>query len=133
MDTGDADPAPAAIATENVHGIKRHAHRRGRHLGRAADVAHSAIDQTATAYQAAQVTKDAQAGVPEAQQALANLQAMAGRGDPGAIKALQAMMAIAQSQPSPAPVTATAAGWYDIVGVVIGLAGVGACPSLGGW
>lgn len=132
MDAGAEDPTTAAIASQNVQRVKHHAHRHGRHLGHAADVAHSAIDQTATAYQAAQVTKDAQAGVPEAQRALADLQAMAGRGDQDAIKALQAMMTIARAQQqSPAP--ATVSGWYDIAGVVIGLAGVGACPSLGSW
>jgi hypothetical protein len=132
MEAGGEDPVAAAVASQNVRRVKRHAHRRGRHLGRAADVAHGAIDQTATAYQAAQVAKDAQAGVPEAQRALADLQAMAGRGDQSAIKALQAMMTIVRAQQQ-SPAGDAVSGWYDIVGVVIGLSGVGACPSMGGW
>lgn len=126
MDSGDADPATAATASQNVQGVKRHARRRGRHLGRAADVAHGAIDQTATAYQVAQVTKDASAGAPDAQRVLAALRAMAAGGDQNAAKALQAVEAIASAQQQ-AP-GAAVSGWYDIAGVVIGLASVGACP-----
>lgn len=134
MDLSDADPATAATANRNVHGVKRHAWGMGRHAGNAADVAHRAIEQTATAYQAAQVAQDAQAGVPEAQRALADLQAMAARGDQNAAKALQAIVTIARAQQQ-APTGDVVSGWYDIVGVVVGLAHVGACPcpSVRGW
>jgi hypothetical protein len=97
-------------------------------VARAADVAHGAIDQTATAYQVAQVTKDAGAGVPDARRVLAELQAMAARGDQNAAKALQAVEAIARAQQR-APGGEAVSGWHDIAGVVIGLASVGACPG----
>jgi hypothetical protein len=131
MDLDHEDAQQAAVASQNVQAVKRHAHRHSRRLGRAADVAHGAIDQTATAYQVAQIAKDAKAGVPEAQRVLAALQIAAAGGGAGAAKALQAVSTIDQAEQQQAP--GTVSGWHDIVGVVIGLAGVGACPSLGGW
>jgi hypothetical protein len=132
MSLGVEDKKKAAAAQSDVHGVKTVARRHGPQMAQAVDVAHGAIDQTATAYQVAQMVKDANAGVPEAQRSLANLQAAAAGGDQKAARALQAANAIAQAQ-SASPGGRSVVGWSDIAGVVIGCGctHVGAVPYYG--
>ena len=117
-------------------------------MAAAVEIAKGAAESAAVAYQVAQITKDARAGNPEAQKALADLQAAADRGDQEAALALQAAAVIDQEQQSvqaqqngqePQNASPSMNGWYDIAGTVIGMAAVGCPPyepygtTLGGW
>ena len=129
MSLGVKDKQQAQAAQKAVQGVKAKAQQTNPQLAPAVDVAHAAIDQTATAYQVSQMVKDAHAGIPGALKAIADLRAAAARGDQQAIAAIQAVEAIEREQQKPPGITA--GEWYDIAGVVIGMAHVG-CPSYGG-
>ena len=104
-------------------------------MAAAVEIAKEAAESAAVAYQVAQITKDARAGNPEAQKALADLQAAADRGDQQAAMALQAAAVIDQEQQqSTEPDTSDTSvgpsmnGWYNIAGTVIGMAAIGCSP-----
>jgi hypothetical protein len=127
MNLGVEDKQKAAAAAQDVHGVKTMASQQHPQLAQAADIAHGAIDKTATTYHVAQIVRDAKAGVPEAQRALANLNAAAARGDAKAAQALQlAAMIDREQRKTPGPYVGA---WYDIAGVVLGCDPV----TVGGW
>lgn len=120
MSLGVKDKRQAASAARNVQGVKEVARRQGPEMAQAAEAGHAAVEHTATAYQVAQIIKDAKAGDPQAQQSISNLNAAAASGDQRAQKALRAMAAIDRAQEG-APPSAPAVGqWYDLVGVIVG-------------
>jgi len=147
MNLGIEDKQKAQAAHSDVQGVKAVAQQAGPRMAQAADLAHGAIEHTATAYQVAQIVKDAKAGVPQAQQALANLRAAARSGDLKAKRALHAARMINRAQeaapgptPGPVPAPAPAPGgppggspvgqWHDIAEAVVGCA---ACEAEGAW
>lgn len=125
MSLGVEDKKQAASAQRNVQGVKAVARRHGPEMAQAAEAGHAAVEHTATAYQVAQMVKDAKAGNPQAQQALVRLRDAAARGDQGAAKAIQAASAIDREQQS-AP--GAVVGWNQIAGVVIGATMTNAAP-----
>jgi len=145
MSLGVEDKKQADAAQKSVEGVKEMAQQTDPQLAPAVDIAKAAIDQTATAYQVSQMVKDAKAGNPEAQKALADLQAAASRGDQNAAAALQAAAVLdralgrdQEQQNAPGPAVGQ---WYDIADTVIRMAGTTStsvgCPPYGpavaGW
>lgn len=126
MSLGVEDKKKAQAAQADVHGVKAVAQQTDPQMAQAIDAAHGALAHTATAYQVAQISKDARAGVLPAQRAIDNLQAAAARGDRRAARALQAIAAIDREQQTAPGVMAGivvgcqtasvgAGPWYDIV------------------
>ncbi len=109
MNLGVDDKQKAQAAHADLQGVKAMARQAGPHLGQAADLAHGAIQHTATAYQVAQIVRDAKAGNPQAQQVLVKLRTAAASGDRKAKRALHAARMINRAQQS-APVAAPGPG-----------------------
>ena len=145
MSLGVEDKQQADAAQKSVEGVKGMAQQTDPALAPAVDIAKAAVDQTATAYQVSQMVKDAKAGNPGAQKALADLHAAASRGDQNAAAALQAAEVLdralgrgQEQQNAPAPPVGQ---WYDIADTVIRMAGTTStsvgCPpygaAIGGW
>lgn len=124
MNLGVEDKKKAQAAHADVQGVKAAAQQAGPHMAQAVDAAHGAMRHTATAYHIAQILRDAQSGLPQAQQALASLRAAANSGDFKATRALHAAQMInreqAPSAPLSAPGTPAVGQWYDLTGVVVG-------------
>ena len=143
MSLGVEDKQQSASGQRAVQGVKARAQQTNPGLAPAVDVAQAAIDQTATAYQVSQMVKDAKAGNPAAQKALADLQAAASRGDENAQAALQAAAALDREQQRASSSGPTVGQWYDIADVVVRMEGsdgavVGqwydlAGPAVGQW
>ena len=144
MSLGVKDKKEAAAAQSDVQGVKAEAARVDPQLAQAVDIAQSAIEQTATAYQVSRMVRDARAGNPEAQKALTDLQAAAARGDQQAAAVLQAAAALdkalnqeSQASAPSAPSAPSVGQWYDIANTVIGMEAAGrtavGCPHVGGW
>ena len=151
MSLGVEDKQKAEAAHADVQGVKAVAQQAGPQMAQAADLAHGAIEHTATAYHVAQIVKDAKAGVPQAQQALSNLRAAAHSGDRNARRALHAARMLDRAQqaapggpggPGPAPGSGGPPGgpggpggppvgtWYDIAETVVGCV---ACETATAW
>ena len=130
---GTKDKKKEEEAKKQLQQVKTAVQQTDPSLAPAIDVAQSAIEQTATAYHVAQMAKDAKAGNPEAQRALADLQAAAARGDQEAAAVLQVAAVLDQEQQK---VSAPSVGqWHDIASMVIGMEAAGrtavGCPPYG--
>jgi hypothetical protein len=119
MNLGVEDKQQAAAAAQDVQGVKTMASQTSPQLAQAADIAHGAIDRTATTYHVAHMVKAAKAGDLRAQRHLAKLNARAAAGDAKAARALQLVAMIdREQQTSPQP---SVGQWYDIANVVVGV------------
>jgi len=121
MSLGVEDKKKAKSAQANVQGVKAVARQAGPQMAQAVDLAHGALQHTATAYHVAQIVKDAKAGNPQAQQSIANLQAAAASGDPQSKRALDAASMLDAAQQAAGPAPGPPVGeWQQIAGMVIG-------------
>jgi hypothetical protein len=115
MSLGVKDKKQAEAGQKQVQQLSAAVQQQSPELSPAVDIAHDAIDKTATTYHVAKLVNDAKAGNPQAQQALTNLKQAADRGDVQAKQALQ-LAAVIYGEQSKAEAGGTVAGWVDIIG-----------------
>lgn len=112
---GTKDKSKEAQSKQQLQKLSSTVQQQNPQLAPALDVAHDAVQKTATTYHVAQIRNDAKAGNPDAQKALANLAEAASRGDADAQRAMQLVTAIDDEQ-NKAVASGVVSGWVDIIG-----------------